>query len=212
LIKEKLRVNPKKVTLVYQIKITLRDTEPPVWRLIQVPSSYSFWDLHVAIQDAMGWTDSHLHMFRVSSINKRKEVNIGIPDENFDDIQILAGWEIPLSLHFREPGAKGIYEYDFGDSWEHDVLLEGVLIPEAGAKYPRCLAGANACPPEDCGGIGGYYNLLETIRDPLHEEYEESLIWLKSMVPGNVPFDSTKFAPEEVHFDNPKKRLRSLHV
>jgi hypothetical protein len=209
---EKLRMNPKKLQPVYQFKITLRDITPQVWRLIQVPSSYSFRDLHVAIQDAMGWTDSHLHMFRVRFMNKRKAVNIGIPDENFDDIEIFAGWEIPLFRHFWKPGIQGIYEYNFGDCWEHDVLLEGVLIPEAGVKYPRCLAGENACPPEDCGGVGGYYDLLEIIRDPSHEEYKETLIWLESMVPGNVPFDSREFDPEDVHFDNPKKRFKSLHV
>jgi hypothetical protein len=97
LMEEKLRMNPKKLEPVYQFKITLWDTTPPVWRLIQVPSSYSFWDLHVAIQDAMGWTDSHLHMFRVRSMNKRKEVNIGIPDESFDDIEILAGFMSMIS-------------------------------------------------------------------------------------------------------------------
>lgn len=124
----------------------------------------------------------------------------------------MAGWEIPLSRRFWEPGVQGIYEYDFGDSWEHDVLLEGVLIPEAGVKYPRCWVGENACPPEDCGGVRGYYDLLEIIWDPSHEEYEDTIMWLRSIVPGNVPFDSRKFDPEEVHFDNPKKRLKSLRM
>jgi hypothetical protein len=204
-------MSTKMLKQIYQFKITLRDTTPPVWRRIQTPSDYSFWDLHVAIQDAMGWTDSHLHMFRVRPMNKRKVINIGIPDESFDDIEILAGWEIPLSRYFWQPGSQAGYEYDFGDSWEHDLLLEGVLIPEAGIKYPRCLAGENACPPEDCGGIGGYYRLLEMLQDPSHQEHEESLIWLESMVPGNVPFDARKFNPGEVHFDNPKKRLKALN-
>ena len=146
----------KKGELIFQYKISLLDTKPSVWRRIQVPSGYSFWDLHVAIQDSMGWTDSHLHMFRIRPQGKQKDLRIGIPDDEFDDLEILAGWEIPLDRFFWRPGTSAVYEYDFGDSWNHDVLLEGVLIPEAGSTYPRCLAGENACPPEDCGGIWGY--------------------------------------------------------
>jgi hypothetical protein len=202
----------KKGELIYQFKIELLETKPPVWRRIQLPASSSFWDLHVAIQDAMGWTDSHLHMFRVPTLNKRKEVKIGIPDDDWDDKKFLAGRKTPLAPFFWIPGIRRVYEYDFGEGWEHEVLLEGVLIPEPALEYPRCLAGENACPPEDCGGVGGYYNLLEIIRDPSHEEHEDRIIWLESMVPGNVPFAPNKFDPAQVHFDNPKKRLRNLGI
>ncbi len=203
-------MKPKKGELLCQFKINLRDTEPPVWRRLQVPSSYSLWDLHVAIQDAMGWTDSHLHMFRIRAQQKRKEVMIGIPDQEFDDIEILPGWMTPMDRFLWRPGASAVYEYDFGDSWYHDLLLEGVLISEAGLGYPQCLAGENACPPEDCGGISGYYDLLKIVQDSSHEEHEVSVLWLKSMVPDNFPFDPTKFDPKGVRFDNPKRRLRNL--
>ena len=202
----------KKGELIYQFKITLLHTEPSIWRRIQVPSGYSFWDLHVAIQDAMGWTDSHLHMFRMHPPGKQKEINIGIPDNEFDDIEIVAGWHTPLERCFWRPGTRAIYEYDFGDSWEHDLLFEGVLIQEAGFSYPRCLAGENACPPEDCGGVNGYHDLLRTVQDSSQKEHESMVVWLASMVPDNIPFDPTRFDAKKVRFDNPKRRLRNLHM
>ncbi len=189
---------------IYQFKITLKGISPAIWRRIQVPASYSFWDLHVAVQDAMGWLDSHLHVFRV--INPETDVvdEIGIPniDPFHDDQPCLAGWEIPLSAYFTKPGTSADYEYDFGDSWEHEILLEKIEDRSQGQKYPRCLAGKRACPPEDCGGTWGYEELLETIRDPSHEEYESTIEWL------GEDYDSEAFDPKNVRFDDPRKRWK----
>jgi hypothetical protein len=187
---------------VFQFKITLKDIDPIIWRQILVPESYSFWDLHVAIQDAMGWLDYHLHVFRIKRKQSRKFTEIGIPDEDrFDgDPEILPGWEIPIYDYFTEVGSTSDYEYDFGDGWEHEVILEGILLREKGQKYPRCIGGARACPPEDCGGIPGYYNLLKVISDPSHDKYEEMITWL------GKKYDPDEFVPEMIKFDNPKKR------
>ncbi len=194
--------------VVYQFKVTLNEIEPPIWRRIQVPTKYNFWDLHVAIQDAMGWLDYHLHAFRFHKKHKHKVTEIGIPGDEFDDQVVLPGWEIPISDHFTEPGKAALYEYDFGDGWEHEVLLEGVLLKEQGAKYPRCIAGERACPPEDCGSVPGYYNLLEIIKDPGHGEYEQTIGWLKGHAKKYYPYDPEEFHPEKVRFDNPKRRWR----
>jgi hypothetical protein len=192
--------------LIYQFKITLKEIYPPIWRRIQVPANYSFWDLHVAIQDAMGWLDYHLHAFRIRQKYKSRMIEIGIPDDEFDEVVFLPGWEIPVREYFTEPGDTAEYEYDFGDGWEHEVLLEGILLKEKGTKYPRCIAGERACPPEDCGSVPGYYHLLGIIRDPTHEEYKETIAWLKGHAKSYYPYEPEEFHPDNVHFDNPKRR------
>jgi hypothetical protein len=187
---------------VYQFRITLLEISPPVRRTIQVPGSYSFWDLHVAIQDSMGWLDYHLHLFRVTDPGAGAVVQIGIPDEDaFEgDEPILPGWDLPIARYFALPGAVARYEYDFGDGWEHEITLEAILPPAQGKRYPRCLGGERRCPPEDCGGIGGYEGLLAVIRDPTHREYESTLRWLGGR------FDPERFNAQQVTFDNPGKR------
>ena len=188
---------------VYQLKVTLRDIRPPIWRRIQVPALYNFWDLHVGLQDAMGWFDCHLHMFHLSKLYNRQKVEIGIW---FEDNEALPGWEIPISEYFTDPGKTAIYEYDFGDGWVHKILLEGILIKEKRAKYPKCIAGERACPPEDCGGIPGYFRILDIIKDPNHEEYEEIVNWLKTHVVNYYPYNPEEFDPQKVYFWNPQKR------
>ena len=194
---------------IYQFKITLEDVEPKIWRKIQVSEKYSFWDLHVAIQGAMGWTDSHLHEFDIINPKKNEEVHIGIPDEEdfmMDDLPIVvAGWEEFICDYFSEKKHSCcFYKYDFGDSWNHEVKLEKILPATPDCKYPICIAGERACPPEDCGGIGGYENFLGIINDPQHEEHESMLEWVGGS------FDPEKFNPQKVHFDNPKKRLKAV--
>lgn len=158
---------------VYDFKISLLDTNPLVWRRIQVPENYTFWDLHVAIQDAMGWLDCHLHAFRFKGTEA--DFEIGIPDEEgFSTIETLPGWEIPIRNNF-DVGETCIYEYDFGDAWVHEVVLQGIVIVEKNKRYPVCSDGAMACPPEDCGGIPGYFHLTEVMTDPEHEDYEDLL-------------------------------------
>jgi Plasmid pRiA4b ORF-3-like protein len=187
-----------------QFRITLRHIEPRIWRRIEVPASYSFWDLHVAIQDAMGWLDYHLHVFRVRNPETRQDEEIGIPDDDpFEgDPVYLPGWKVPISEYFYLGGTRAEYEYDFGDGWEHDLELEAVGHREAGTKYPRCLAGERACPPEDCGGPPGYERLLGILSNPADEEYDEMSNWVGG------PFDAQAFDPERVRFDNPKVRWR----
>ena len=183
---------------VLQFKITVQDIEPVIWRRIQVPSNYNFWDLHVAIQDAMGWQDYHLHRFEIKGKRKRKEVHIGIPDfDRFSEIQeVLPGWEIPIGEHFNDLGVTAKYCYDYGDDWSHLVVLEGYILKDSNTDYPICLDGARACPPEDCGGTWGYDNLLKCLSDPGSEDYSEMREWAEDWHP---EFFSTK----NVVFDDP---------
>jgi hypothetical protein len=162
----------------------------------------------VALQDAMGWFDYHLHAFYFPKSGKGHQVEIGIPGEEIMDDQVLAGWLVPIAEYFREPGQTALYQYDFGDLWEHEILFEGILIKEKKVKYPRCIAGERACPPEDCGGIPGYFHLLGVIKDPKHEEYEDMIDWLKGHVVNYYPYNPDKFDPQKVHFWNPQKRWK----
>lgn len=194
--------------LVCQFKITLQEIEPAIWRRIQVPATYSFWDLHVAIADSMGWLDYHFHLFRFGNPAKRNALYIGIPDEDRDETGTVPGWEIDIREHFTEPGIAALYRYDFGNGWEHEVLLEGILLKEQGVKYPRCIDGKRACPPEDCGGVPGYYSVLEILADPGHEDYEDTVTWAGGQTRGGHPWQPDRFTPEDVHFDNPDKRWK----
>ncbi len=186
---------------VYQFKVTLRGIRPPIWRRIQVPETYTFWELHVAIQDAMGWTDTHLHEFVMVDPSSGAACRIGIPDEEFDT-GVLPGWEVKIADFFSFENRVARYIYDFGDDWEHVVRLEKILPRQKGVNYPVCLAGRRACPPEDCGGVWGYEELLEAIRDPNHERHHEMLEWVGG------EFDPEAFDPREVSFDDPEERLK----
>jgi hypothetical protein len=187
---------------ILRFHVELNGISPSIWREVEVPATYSFWDLHVAIQDAMGWLDYHLHAFRVDT-GGGQSVSIGIPDlELFDDTEELAGWEILVTDYFNEPGQTCQYEYDFGDGWNHSVQLVGIMMREKGRRYPRCIDGARACPPEDCGGIWGYHELLEVVADPTNEAHESMLEWLGGS------YEPEFFDPKAVKFDNPKKRWR----
>ncbi len=177
-----------------------------VWRRIQVPAKYSFWDLHVAIQDAMGWLDYHLHVFRVRQKYKRMPLEIGIPQDEWDEEGVIPGWEVSISEYFTVPGQTMEYEYDFGDGWEHDLLLEGILLKEKNTSYPRCIGGERACPPEDCGGTFGYGQLLKIISDPDHPEYEDYTAWLDRHTKNSFPYNPEHFSPQDIHFENPKER------
>ncbi len=191
----------KKFNQVYQFKITLQGIKPPIWRRIQVPETYTFWDLHVAIQDAMGWSDSHLHEFRILNPSTGLEVNIGLPDDELDN-KILVDWNQKIADYFTMENPSADYIYDFGDNWEHKIQLEKILPREQNVNYPVCIKGKRACPPEDCGGISGYYDLLETISDPENEEYEEMMEWVGGK------FDPEHFDVKEVSFDDPDKRRK----
>ncbi len=159
-----------KAETIYQLKITLRRSKPPIWRRIQVTDSTTLRDLHEIVQVVMGWTNSHLHQFVVT----------GRPysDPRFELDDVSDERRVSLSRLALQPRMHFGYEYDFGDSWEHDILVEKTFPPEPGAAYPRCITGKLACPPEDCGGTWGYYQLLETVQDPRHPDYKEMREWL----------------------------------
>lgn len=189
---------------VLQFKITLQGIEPAIWRRIQISDLCDFWGLHVAIQDAMGWFDCHLHHFEMNhSIEKGKQY-MGIPDnEGFDEVfHTLPGWEyrvrdyLVINERFR-------YEYDYGDGWIHLVEYEGEQQKQNNKKYPLCIAGERACPPEDVGGTRGYEDFIEGIENPDHPEHESMLEWIGG------EYNPNKFDPKKVKFDNPTKRWKT---
>jgi len=185
---------------VLQIKVTLRHVKPQVWRRILVPDNYYFWDLHVAIQDAMGWLDSHLHEFVARDPLSGDKVHIGIPlDESLNPT--LAGWRVPVSLFLNLASRRIDYAYDFGDGWSHSVVLEQIFPRPKDLTLPACTGGRNRCPPEDCGGPPGYERLLAVLANPRDEEHAEMLEWVGGA------FDPKAFNPEGVTFDDPDERF-----
>lgn len=191
----------KKFNQVYQFKITLQGIKPPIWRRIQVPQTCTFWDIHVAIQDVMGWSDYHLHEFEIMNPSTGLEVNIGLPDDEFGK-KVLVGWNQKIADYFSMENPYADYVYDFGDNWEHKIKLEKILPKEKNVDYPICIKGKRACPPEDVGGIWGYEEFLDIIKDPDHEEHEEMLEW------AGGEFDPDHFDCEDVSFDDPARRLK----
>jgi hypothetical protein len=173
-------------TEVYQLKITLRGSRPPIWRRIQVRGDITLAELHDILQDVIGWTDSHLHQFIIGGMY------YGVPDPDFDN-DIVNEMKAKLAHVAGRVKSKFVYEYDFGDGWDHEILVEKILPPEPGARNPLCLAGARNCPPEDCGGIYGYEDLLKTISDPKHPDHENMLEWL------GENFDPEDFDVDEVN-------------
>lgn len=162
---------------VHRIKVTLLGTDPPVWRRLAVPSSTTLGQLHHVLQSAMGWEDCHLHEFAIGASR------YGPRGQALD-----SAWERPPKneatarlYSVAPPGTRFVYQYDFGDSWEHEVVVERVeKVPagDPGADRPVCLSGQRACPPEDCGGVWGYEHLLEVLADPVHDEYADMLEWV----------------------------------
>src|SRR5262245_4072644 len=162
---------PRGPTSIHQLKNTLTGIRPPVWRRLQVASSINLRRLHDVIQEAMGWTQSHLYRFEVEG------VDFGEPVPDYDD-DMRSARSTALRKIAPQPGPAFLYEYDFGDCWQHRIEVEKVLPPEPGVRYPRCIVGKRACPPEDVGGIWGYEAFLEAIRDPKQEEHEAMLEWV----------------------------------
>ena len=194
----------RKFEFVYQFKVTLKGVKPAVWRRFQVPEFYTFWDLHVAIQDVFGWLDYHLHEFELMNPESCAITTIGIPsDEELFDREILPGWKEGISNWFSTNNRSALYTYDFGDDWKHVVRLERILPREEKKKYPFCVDGKRACPPEDCGGVWGYQDLLKVLKNPEHEEYEDLLNWVGGK------FDPEYFDPQKVRFMDPVKRRKS---
>jgi len=194
----------KKFDKVYQFRITLKGTKPPIWRRIQVTETYTFWDLHVAIQDAMGWGDYRLHEFEMRHPSTGENVRIGTPAEEseFFGPEIISEHKQKIADWFSMENRVANYTYDFGDNWEHKIQLEKILPRGRNIEYPVCIAGERACPPEDCGGIWGYEKSLEAINNPDHEKHEEMLEWVGG------EFDPEHFDVNEVSFDDPDERRK----
>lgn len=189
-----------------QFLVVLARTNPLIWRRIQVPEDYSFWDLHVAIQDAMGWQDYHLHEFRLAHPQHGKLERLGIPDRDFpDERPCTPDWEVPIAEYFNWESASeaplALYVYDLGDGWQHVVTFEEVL-PGGSARCPRCVAGARACPPEDCGGVHGFADFLDAIADPKHPEHKQLVQW------SGGSYDPGAFDASRIVFDNPRERWK----
>ena len=155
---------------VYQLKITLRDIKPPIWRRVQVKDC-SLAKLHEIIQVCMGWEGYHLYAFEVGG------EDYGEPDPN-GMMETEDSRRLKLSQLVAQGVKKFTYTYDFGDDWQHILQIEKTLPAEAGVHYPRCTAGKRACPPEDCGGSWGYPDFLEAIQNPEHPEHEDRLEWI----------------------------------
>lgn len=183
---------------VYQFKISLQYIKPLIWRRIQVPGNYTFWDLHVAIQNVMGWTDSHLHQFILRDPLTKQTIFVGQIDDEFpSDLEILLEGDIKIQKWFS-PGRKhAIYEYDMGDDWLHQITLEKTLPREEKTRYPRCLGGARACPPEDCGSYPGYEELVKG-----NEEFK-----------GDFPdYDPEHFDINKIEFEDPDEHLELMNM
>ncbi len=154
---------------VVSLKVTLKGTKPPVWRRLLVPGSMTLGDLSEAILTGMGWIGGHLHAFDVDG---RQYGDRATTDDVADENRLTLNG-------VRKSGVKRFrYTYDFGDDWEHIVAIEKTEAQVAGRDYPACVAGARKCPPEDCGGVWGYAELLEILADPDHPEREERLEWV----------------------------------
>jgi hypothetical protein len=162
---------------IYQLKVVLLGTKPPVWRRLRVPGNANLGWLHAALQVALGWTNSHLHQFHIGDkICSDPAFQL---DEYEGDPPVLDERKIILMNVAPRAGAVLGYEYDFGDSWEHQVTVEKILPSDpAAATTARCLEGVRACPPEDCGGVWGYAELLKIIKNPKHKEHDSMMTWL----------------------------------
>lgn len=171
---------------IYQIKVTLRGIKPPIWRRLQVEKTTSLDQVHYIIQISMGWTNSHLHQF----IANGSYYGVPDPEYNFD---LVDEQKVKLNRVLNRNRKKCYYEYDFGDGWDHELLLEKVIEPESGVRYPRCIKGRRKCPPEDVGGIGGYARFLDIIRDKQHPEHDEYLDWIDG------EFDPDEFDADAVN-------------
>ncbi len=182
---------------VYQIKVALLEIEPLIWRRFLVPSSVTLHRLHLILQDVMGWSNYHLYRFKIG----REEYGEPDPDNEFNGLNFKNSRRTKLGQVVTRKGNTFQYEYDFGDSWEHMLLVEDILQYQADMRYPVCLTGERACPPEDCGGPYGYSDLLEIIADPGHEEYQDMMTWLGG-----------HFDPDSFDIEIANLKLKSMRV
>lgn len=173
---------------ILQLRVDLSGTKPPIWRRLQVPADITLAALHEALQVAFAWEDYHMHVF---------ETAYGAFGRADPELGHRADTRVTLEQVAATPGEKITYTYDFGDSWEHLITVEKVLPREPAVVYPRCVTGRRAAPPEDCGGVYGYAELVEVLADPAHPEHEERLDWLG--LDDARSFDPAAFDPEQIN-------------
>ncbi len=184
--------------VLYQLKVTLQEIHPPVWRLIQIWEDATLAQLHRTLQMVMGWEDYHLHEFSIG----RRIYSVPDPDDDLYERKVIDESRVRLEEVVPRVGTRFEYLYDFGDSWRHDLRLEAIVLPDSEASYPRCLAGERSAPPEDVGGSSGYEDYLEAMADPGHEEHENVLQW-------RGPFDPEAFSLTAVN-QQLQKKFRSI--
>jgi hypothetical protein len=181
---------PKK--RVYQIKVTLKDSKPPIWRRIQVTRDTNLHTFHHILQVVMGWSNAHPHVFIIGT------TFYGIPGPEYD-FEMKDEKEVTLNQVVSEPKSRFTYEYDFGDCWQHEILVEEVLPMQRGVQYPSCLGGMRACPPEDCGGVWGYAGILGAVEYQNHPQYYDMLKWVED-----------GFDPESFDMNEINRELRTI--
>jgi len=172
---------------IYQVKVTLQHLRPPVWRRLLVPPDIPLSEFHVVLQIAMGWDDQHLHGFRIRTKRPQRQRRSWVYLEPQDEGMIRL-----CDVLQREKDAI-FYEYDFGDGWEHRIVLEKILPPDPGRAVPVCIKGKRPCPPEDCGGVWRYADLVEAYHDPDRPAHEDAVDWL------GPDWDPEAFDLEEVN-------------
>ena len=155
---------------VYQMKVWLTDIEPLIWRRFLVAGDQTLYRLHLILQTIMGWESYHLYEFIID------EIEYGEPDDEYQP-DIAYARKTMMSQVLHSQGQRFRYVYDYGDNWEHEIVVEEISEPEEYVFYPVCLDGERACPPEDVGGVSGYEDFLEIIHDPEHEEYDDMVSW-----------------------------------
>jgi hypothetical protein len=204
--KGRKKASSRKFDHCLQLKISLENTKPPIWRRIEIPCTYTFWDLHVAIQDAMGWSDLHLHQFEVADPITGHPLFLGVPhEEDIDPEGTIPEWEVRVVSYLTLAHRTLTYDYDFGDDWVHKITLEAINKREKKVKYPRCTGGHRACPPEDSGGTHIFSELLDMLENGKPAEKKEARDELGPY------FKPDQFEPSKVQFQDPEKRLKTYY-
>jgi len=171
----------------YQLKVTLKGSKPPIWRRVLVPDTVTLAKLHQVLQFVMGWSDSHMHQF----IEAGQYYGTANPD--FDLMEVHDENKYRLGQLLKKEKQSLTYEYDFGDGWEHQLTLEKILPVDPKMTLPVCIKAKGACPPEDIGGLWGYYDFLEALNDPAHPEHDNYREWIDG------EFDPLAYDMDEVN-------------
>ena len=186
------RVGKESQLSVYEMKVRLKGSRPAIWRRFRLSGDTTLYKLHRILQALMGWSDYHLYEFRIG------QLRFGEPDPDYSP-ETRTAKRVRLSDILKAEKARFTYVYDFGDDWQHEIVVERILPSAQKLRHPVCIGGERACPPEDCGGVWGYSRLLKVIRNPRDEEYEETMEWLGG------DFDPERFEPDKVN-----RRLKSM--